>query len=79
MVVVVRPAGGCVASKTYADIRPGDKVYFVNSRNQRCSGRVVMLGSNGWVVNIGGQHGTPAIVSESNFLTIGGKNAKTSN
>ena len=33
-------------------------------------GRVVMRGNHGWVLNLGGQHGTPGICSTVNFVRI---------
>jgi hypothetical protein len=40
-------------------------------------GRAVMKGPAGWVVNIGGRHGTPKVVGESNFIKLRkGRNRK---
>ena len=34
------------------------------------TGRAVMKGPEGWVLNIGGKHGRTAVVNEENFLGI---------
>lgn len=37
------------------------------------SGRAVMRGPAGWVLNMGGQYGTPGIASEDNLVAVGKK------
>ena len=49
-------------------IRPGDRVKIALPRGGEAWGRVVMLGSYGWVLNMGGRYGIPAIASEENIL-----------
>jgi hypothetical protein len=51
-------------------LRAGDIVKFLNPQNQVMTGRVVMPSgfAGGYVVNTGGRYGTPAIVSEQNFV-----------
>jgi hypothetical protein len=40
-------------------------------------GRAVMKGPAGWVVNAGGKHGMPKVVSERNFIRLRkGRNRK---
>jgi hypothetical protein len=51
-------------------IRPGDKVTITNRFNQERTGRAVMRGPAGWVLNMGGPHGTPGIADESNIVKI---------
>jgi hypothetical protein len=51
-------------------IRPGDRVTIVNRFGQKHIGRAVMKGPAGWVLNMGGPHGTPAIASEENIVKI---------
>lgn len=36
----------------------------------RVTGRAVMRGPAGWVINTGGEHGTPAIADEENIVHI---------
>lgn len=51
-------------------IRIGDKVTIVNRFGQQHSGRAVMHGPHGWVLNMGGKHGTPAIATEENITRV---------
>jgi hypothetical protein len=51
-------------------IRSGDRVTIVNRFGQEHSGRAVMRGPYGWVLNMGGKHGTPAIADDSNIVRI---------
>lgn len=56
--------------KTFDDIKPGSKVTFIHKVGnvyEQFTGRAVMKSPAGWVVNIGGSHGTPKIVSPTNF------------
>lgn len=50
-------------------LRDGDKV-VENREYKKKTGRAVMRSSpvKGWVVNGGGRHGTPYVVSEENFV-----------
>ncbi len=52
-------------------IRPGDRVTIVNQFGQKHTGRAVMRSSSGgWVLNMGGPHGTPAIADERNIVKV---------
>ena len=52
-------------------IRPGDRVTIVNRFGQQSTGKAVMPSSSGgWVLNMGGAHGTPAIANESNIVKV---------
>lgn len=61
-----------------AAIRPGDRVTILRpngiGRNgveyKEATGRAVMRGPAGWVLNMGGTHGTPAIASEENITRV---------
>mgnify|MGYP000638318562 CR=1 FL=1 len=55
--------------KTFEDIRPGDRIQYVDPRGVVRIGRVVMRSPSigGWTVNLGGAHGTPGLVDETNF------------
>jgi hypothetical protein len=38
---------------------------------KEASGRAVMLGPGGWVLNMGGRFGTPGIATPENFVRLG--------
>jgi hypothetical protein len=52
------------------DIRPGDSVTIVTRHGQKQTGRAVMRGPAGWVLNLGGPHGTPGIATEENTIAV---------
>lgn len=56
-------------------LKAGDRIRFTNPQGQIMTGRVVMPSAfeGGYVVNAGGRYGTPAIVSEKNFVGFVGK------
>lgn len=54
----------------YDQIRPHDRVTIVDRFGQQRTGRVVMRGPAGWVLNMGGQHGTPAIATPENVVRV---------
>jgi len=61
----------------YEDIQVGDSITFSTPHTTQMKGRAVMKGPAGWVVNAGGRHGIPKIVSEANFVRgRKGKNRK---
>ena len=49
--------------EAFSEIRKGDKVYYFNKQLQECSGKAIMVGPEGWVVNC--EHG-PVVVNEGN-------------
>lgn len=51
-------------------IRAGDTVYYVDHRGQDRKGRAVMEGPHGWVLNLGGRHGTPAVVGPEQVVRV---------
>ncbi len=53
-------------------ICPGDTVYIVNrvGFGQHTCGRAVMPNSVGWVLNMGGCHGTPQVVTPDNIAAL---------
>jgi hypothetical protein len=63
-------------------IKAGDKVtilvYAGRGRDgpeyKPKTGRAVMRGPYGWVLNMGGAHGTPGIATPENVVGVGGKN-----
>ena len=54
----------------YNEIQVGDTVYFSTPHSAELKGRAVMKGPAGWVLNCGGRHGTPGVVSEKNFIKL---------
>ena len=61
----------------FEDIQVGDSVTMKTPKGQELRGKAVMKGPHGWVINTGGRHGTPRVVSESNFVKMRkGKNRK---
>lgn len=62
------------APTLYDAIRHGDRVTIVNRFGQQRTGRAVMLGPAGWVLNMGGPHGTPAIASPENITRVRSSN-----
>lgn len=60
----------------FEDIRPHAQITFLIPNGigrdgveyKRKTGRAVMHGPAGWVVNGGGPHGTPYVVTEANYL-----------
>jgi hypothetical protein len=51
-------------------IHPGDRVTIMTPQGQRRTGRAVMRGPAGWVLNMGGRYGTPAIADERNIVAV---------
>jgi hypothetical protein len=51
-------------------ISHGDRVTIVNRFGQKRTGRAVMRGPHGWVLNMGGPHGTPAIADPRNVIKV---------
>lgn len=51
-------------------IGPRDRVTIRNRFNQERTGRAVMLGPAGWVLNMGGPHGTPAVATWETIVAV---------
>jgi hypothetical protein len=51
-------------------IRSGDRVTIVDRFGKERTGRAVMLGPYGWVLNMGGAHGTPAVATADNIVKV---------
>ena len=60
----------CKPSDICDVIRPGDRVTIRNRFGQDHVGRAVMRGPAGWVLNMGGRHGTPAIANDENVVKV---------
>jgi hypothetical protein len=51
-------------------ISVGDRVTIVDRFGVERSGRAVMRGPAGWVLNMGGRHGTPGIATHENITRV---------
>jgi hypothetical protein len=51
-------------------IQPGDKVTITNPFEQERGGRAVMRGPHGWVLNMAGAQGTPAVATDHNIARV---------
>jgi hypothetical protein len=51
-------------------IRHGSRVTIVTPHGSERTGRAVMRGPAGWVLNMGGPHGTPGIASPDNVIRV---------
>jgi len=51
-------------------VRSGDRVTIVDRFGVERSGRAVMRGPYGWVLNMGGRYGTPGIATEENTTRV---------
>ena len=49
--------------ESFTEIQKGDKVYYFNAQLQEHSGKAVMVGPGGWVVN---DDGVTVVVNEGN-------------
>lgn len=71
MRVFVNPRHLAKANPNVLDsIRSGDRVTIVNRFGQNHTGRAVMRGPAGWVLNMGGKYGTPGIATNENIVKI---------
>jgi hypothetical protein len=55
-------------------IKFGDRVTIVDRFGKEHRGRAVMRGPAGWVLNMGGRHGTPGIAGIRNIVKIRARN-----
>lgn len=58
------------AASIFDSIRTGDRVTIVNRFGQKATGRATLRGPAGWVLNMGGRYGTPAIADERNIVKV---------
>ena len=56
----------------FAGIKVGSRVAIKTTHGSLFEGRAVMRGPAGWVLNLGGDHGTPGIASERNVVWVTG-------
>jgi hypothetical protein len=59
-----------IAQSLVDTIRPGCRVTIVNRFGQPSTGKAVMRGPYGWILNMGGRHGTPAIATDDNVVSV---------
>jgi len=59
-------------------IKPGSRVSMRTPQGQVVKGKAVMYNRqhDSWVLNMGGRHGTPGVVSRDNFVGLGGGGGK---
>jgi hypothetical protein len=61
-------------------VSPGARVTFVDHDGKLRSGRAVMRSSSGgWVLNMGGRYGTPAVVDDSNITKVSSPRSRSRN
>ncbi len=53
-----------------AVINAGCRVTIVDRFGKQSTGRAVMRGPYGWVLNMGGKHGRPAIATDDNIVSV---------
>ena len=56
----------------FLSIKPGGRVVIQTPHGSLVEGRAVMKGPAGWVLNLGGDHGTPGIACEGNVVWVTG-------
>jgi hypothetical protein len=62
----------------FPEIKNGDRVTILipagigrnGQEYKEATGRAVMKGPVGWVLNMGGRYGTPAVCTEQNFVSL---------
>lgn len=62
-----------MADRLIDTVRHGDRVTIVDRFGKQRTGSAVMRGPHGWVLNMGGKHGTPGIASDENVTRVSRK------
>lgn len=57
-------------------IKFGDRVTIIDRFGKTRTGRATLRGPVGWVLNMGGRYGTPAIATEANIVRVRGARAR---
>ena len=52
------------------EIGHGDRVTYVDRFGQKHTGKAVMKGPHGWVLNMGGKYGTPAVPRADQIIKV---------
>lgn len=67
------PASSVGGTRSLLDvIRAGHRVTIVDRFGKQRTGKAVMRGPYGWVLNLGGKHGTPGIATNDNIVSVRG-------
>lgn len=64
--------GEALRQYLYDHIKSGRTVAFLTPHGQVRAGRAVMRGPAGWVLNCGGEHGTPGVADAQNTVYVSG-------
>ena len=56
--------------KLIDSIKAGDKVTIITPHGNKLTGKAVMKGPYGWVLNLGGKYETPGIASDENTIQV---------
>ncbi len=54
----------------YSLIKPRSRVTIITPHGSKLTGKAVMKGPAGWVLNLGGKYGTPGIATEDNTISV---------
>lgn len=54
----------------YDTITPGARVTITDRFGEQRRGRAIFRGTGGWVLNMGGKHGIPAIATRDNVVRV---------
>lgn len=54
----------------FDSITPSSRVTILTPQGHRVTGRVVMRGPAGWVLNLGGRHGRPGLATRENVVEV---------
>ncbi len=56
--------------KLIDSIKPRSRVTIITPHGSKLTGKAVMKGPYGWVINLGGKYGTPAIATDDNTIAV---------
>jgi len=59
-----------LSKSEFHKIKPGSRVTIMTPHGQEATGKVVMRGPAGWVLNMGGPHGRPGIATPENVVRV---------
>lgn len=61
-----------MSTRLIDSVEPGDRVTILTPQGQKKTGRAVMRarGVRGWVLNLGGPHGTPGLATDENVVSV---------
>jgi hypothetical protein len=67
---ISRPTPSADGEALFHSIKPGSRVTIKTPQGQEFTGKAVMKGPYGWVLNMGGKHGRPGIASPENIVAV---------